>query len=93
MLRKILCNYEFFFRGRRYKEKALYLGDTLLPSSVRKKDFTPQIVSYALKLSQEEIGNLIKVHYWDLDRAKLEKAGFAFVKIELEFYPPIDKKS
>ena len=92
MLRKVLCNYEFIFRGRRYKEKGLYLGDTMLPALTLKKDFTPQIVSYALKLSEEEIGSLIRVHYWDLDRNKLELAGFAFIKIELDFYPPLNKK-
>lgn len=58
----------------------------------KKKDFTPQIVCYALKLSQEEIANLIKVHYWDLDKTKFEQAGFVFIKLKLDFYPPLDKK-
>lgn len=92
MLRKILCDYEFSFRGRTYKDKAVYLGDTMVPALAKKKDFTPQIVCYALKLSQEEIANLIKVHYWDLDKTKFEQAGFVFIKLKLDFYPPLDKK-
>lgn len=45
-----------------------------------------------MKLSQEEIANLIKVHYWDLDKTKFEQAGFVFIKLKLDFYPPLDKK-
>ncbi len=92
MLRKILCDYEFFFRGRWYKDHAVYLGDTMAPALALKKDYTTQIVCYALKLSEEEIGGIIKVHYWDLDRVKFEKAGFVFTKIHLDFYPPLSQK-
>ena len=92
MLRKILCDYEFIFRGRGYKSYDLYLGDTTVPYIVLKRDLTPQIVSSALKLSIEELGNLIKVHYWDLDRPKLEHAGFIFIKIEINFSPPLSQK-
>ena len=92
MLRKILCDYEFFFRGRWYRERAVYLGDTMVPAIAQKKDYTSQIVCYALKLSEEDIASLIRVHYWDLDKNKLEKAGFIFTKIKLDFFPPLSKK-
>lgn len=91
MLRKILCDYEFSFRGRTYKEFGLYLGDTTIPHATIRKDMTPQIASRALKLSEEELGNLIKVHYWDLDRNKLEEAGFVFIRIEITFSPPLSQ--
>ena len=91
MLRKILCDFEFVFRGKCYKGYGLYLGDTTIPKVAKKKDMTPQIICQTFKISEEELGKLIRVHYWDLDRAKLEKAGFVFIKIDINFYPPLSK--
>ena len=89
MLRKILCDFEFIYAGRIYKAYSFYLGDTTLPNVAKTKDVTPQIVCQSFKISIEELGKNLKVHYWDIDRHKLEQAGFQFVKIQLKFFPPL----
>ncbi len=91
MLRKVLCDFEFIYRGRIYKAFGFYLGDTTLPQQTRTKDMTPQIVCKAFKISIEELGKMLKIHYWDIDRNKLELAGFKFVKISLKFFPPLSR--
>lgn len=91
MLRKILCDFEFVYQGRSYKEYGLYLGDTTIPHVAKKRDFTPEIVCQTLKLTKEELGKMIRVHYWDINRAKLELSGFIFVKLEIYFFPPLNK--
>ena len=91
MLRKILCDFEFIYRGRIYKAFSFYLGDTTLPKSFKTKDITPQIVCQSFKISIEELGKILQVHYWDIDRNKLELAGFKFVKIQLKFFPPLSR--
>lgn len=91
MLRKILCDFEIVYQGKTYKEYGIYLGDTSVPRTAKQKDYTPQIVCYALKVSGEELGKMVKSHYWDINKDKLEKAGFVFAKIDLSFYPPLNK--
>ncbi|MBQ4493813.1 MAG: hypothetical protein II972_04370 [Elusimicrobiaceae bacterium] len=91
MLRKILCDFEFIYRGRIYKAFGFYLGDTTLPQTFKTKDVTPQIVCQSFKIGIEELGKILKVHYWDIDRNKLELAGFKFVKIQLKFFPPLSR--
>lgn len=93
MLRKILIDFEFVFQGKVYKEYGAYLGDTAVPRVAKTKDYTPQIVCYALKMSGEELGKTIRCAYWDINKNKLELAGFAFVRIEMNFFPPLDKKN
>ena len=92
MLRKILCDYEFVYQGKTYKEYGLYLGDTTVPNQAKRKDFTAQIICYTLKLTEEELGKMIRVRYWDIDRSKLELAGFVFVRLDIYFYPSLNKK-
>ena len=91
MLRKILCDFEFIYRGRIYKAFSFYLGDTTLPKSFKTKDITPQIVCQSFKISIEALGKILQVHYWDIDRNKLELAGFKFIKIQLKFFPPLSR--
>ena len=91
MLRKILIDYEMIYQGKIYKEYGVYLGDTAIPKAAKQKDFTPQIVCYALKVTGEELGKMVKTHYWDINKAKLEKSGFVFVKINMTFYPPLSR--
>lgn len=92
MLRKILCDFEFIYQGKTYKEYGLYLGDTTIPHVAQKKDFTTQIICQTLKMTEEELGKIIKVPYWDIDRMKLEQAGFIFTKINIYFFPSLNKK-
>ncbi len=91
MLRKILIDYEIIYQGKIYKEYGVYLGDTSVPKAAKQKDFTPQIVCYALKINGEELGKIVKAHYWDINKDKLEKNGFVFNRIDLNFYPPLNK--
>ena len=91
MLRKILCDFEFIYRGRIYKAFSFYLGDTSRPQTAKNKDVTPQIVCKSFKISLEELGKKLKVHYWDIDRNKLEHAGFKFIKIHIKFSPPLSQ--
>lgn len=91
MLRKILIDYEFVLNGKTYKEYGVYLGDTAIPKAAKQKDFTPQIACYALKVTGEELGKMLKAHYWDINKAKLEKYGFVFVKTNISFYPPLSR--
>ena len=91
MLRKILCDFEFIYLGRIYKSFGFYLGDTTLPHIAKSKDVTPQIVCQSFKIPIEELGRILKIHYWDIDRNKLEQAGFKFVKVQIKFYPSLSK--
>ena len=91
MLRKILIDFEFVFQGKVYKEYSVYLGDTTIPKAAKTKDFTPQIACYALKMSGEELGKMIKTPYWDINKNKLELAGFAVIRIQMNFFPPLSK--
>lgn len=91
MLRKILCDFEFIYLGRIYKSFGFYLGDTTLPHIAKNKDVTPQIVCQSFKIPIEELGRILKIHYWDIDRNKLEQAGFKFVKVQIKFYPPLSR--
>ena len=91
MLRKILCDFEFVYMGRIYKSFGFYLGDTTIPHIAKTKDVTPQIVCQSFKIPIEELGRIIKVRYWDIDKNKLEQAGFKFVKVQLKFFPPLSK--
>ena len=45
----------------------------------------------SFKISLEELGKKLKVHYWDIDRNKLEHAGFKFIKIHIKFSPPLSQ--
>jgi len=90
-LKKILCNFEFTYLGIRYMACAFYLGDTASPKAVANRDFTPTIVCQTLKISEEQLANLLKCKYWDINRDKLAKAGIAFTKLEIYFYPPRQK--
>ena len=92
MLRKVLCDFEFVYQGRSYKEYGLYLGDTSVPNLAKRKDYTCQIVCQTFKMTEEELGKRIRVHYWDIDRNKLALAGFIFVKLDIYFFPPLSKK-
>lgn len=91
MLRKILCDFEFIYMGRIYKSFGFYLGDTTLPQIAKTKDITPQIVCQSFKIPIEELGKILKVHYWDIDKNKLEQAGFKFVKVQMKFFPPLSR--
>ncbi len=89
MLRKILCDFEFIYKGKIYKAFNFYLGDTNRPQAAKTKDYTPQIVCKSFKIGTEELGKILKVHYWDIDKNKLERAGFKFIKIHIKFSPPL----
>ena len=91
MLRKMLCDFEFIYAGRIYKAFGFYIGDTTVPHIAKTKDITPQIVCQSFKISIEELGKILRVHYWDIDKHKLELAGFKFVKIQLKFFPPLSQ--
>lgn len=86
MLRKILCNYEFTYQGKNYKDYGLYLGDTG-QKHLAGKDFSGQIVCSALKMTEEELANELRCKYWDISRSKLEAQGFKFLHEELYLYP------
>ena len=87
-LKKILCNFEFTYLGIRYMAYAFYLGDTASPKSIVGKDYTPNIVCQTLKISNEQLANMLKCKYWDITRDKLAKAGIVFTKLDIYFYPP-----
>lgn len=91
MLRKILCNYEFFYRGAVYKSQALYLGDTNVPRAALQRDYSLQVVSLALKITEEELARMLNSKYWDISRQKLADAGFLFKQLDIYFYPSLDK--
>ena len=90
-LKKILCNFEFNYLGIRYVACGFYLGDTGNPRVVQGKDYTPVIVCQTLKISDEQLANMLKCKYWDITREKLEQAGITFTRLEIYFYPPKEK--
>lgn len=87
-LKKVLCNFEFTYLGARHVSCGFYLGDTANPKAVKGKDYTPIIVCQSLKISAEQLANMLKCKYWDINRDKLEKAGIIFSRLEIYFYPP-----
>ncbi len=86
-LKKILCNFEFNYLGINYMERGFYLGDTANPKNITGKDYTPIIVCQTLKITIEQLANLLKCKYWDISREKLAKAGIVFTKVDIYFYP------
>lgn len=86
-MKKILCNYEFNYQGSRYMSNGFYLGDTANPKAATNKDYTPFIVCQSLKITNEQLGLLLKCKYWDISRDRLAKAGITFTKLDIYFYP------
>ncbi|MBO4707432.1 MAG: hypothetical protein J5594_02595 [Elusimicrobiaceae bacterium] len=68
-------------------EHSFYLGDTASPKSVAGKDYTPTIVCQTLKITVEQLANMLKCKYWDINKDKLAKAGIVFTKLDVYFYP------
>lgn len=91
MLRNILCNYEFLYRGVVYKCQGLYLGDTNVPRVALQRDYSLQVVSLALKITEEDLARALNSKYWDISRKKLAEAGFLFKQLDVYFYPSTDK--